>query len=76
MYRLVYKDAHQYVANRDGVVYYVQRVPQMGKKDNQAQLSAAFGAPISGVNGLGKCWRKPAPHRCLNIDCFIIGCPP
>ena len=28
-------------------------VPQNGKKDNQAQLSAVYGAPFSGVNGLG-----------------------
>ena len=27
MYRLMYKDAHQYVADRDGVFYYVGRVP-------------------------------------------------
>ena len=27
MYRVMYKDAHQYVADRDGVFYYVRRVP-------------------------------------------------
>ena len=27
MYKAMYKDAHQYVADRDGVFYYVRRVP-------------------------------------------------
>ena len=27
MYRVMYKDARQYVADRDGVFYYVRRVP-------------------------------------------------
>ena len=27
MYRVMYKDAYQYVADRDGVFYYVRRVP-------------------------------------------------
>ena len=27
MYRVMYKDAHQYVADRDGVFYYVRRIP-------------------------------------------------
>ena len=27
MYKVMYKDAHQYVADRDGVFYYVRRVP-------------------------------------------------
>ena len=27
MYRVMYKDAHQYVSDRDGVFYYVRRVP-------------------------------------------------
>ena len=27
MYRLMHKDAYQYVADRDGVFYYVRRVP-------------------------------------------------
>ena len=27
MYRVLYKDARQYLADRDGVFYYVRRVP-------------------------------------------------
>ena len=27
MYRVMYKDARQYVADRDGIFYYVRRVP-------------------------------------------------
>ena len=27
MYRLMYKDAYQYVADGDGIFYYVRRVP-------------------------------------------------
>ena len=27
MYRVMYKDAHRYVADRDGIFYYVRRVP-------------------------------------------------
>ena len=27
MYRVMYKDAYQYVADRDGIFHYVRRVP-------------------------------------------------
>ena len=33
MYRVMYKDAHQYVADRDGFFYYVWRVPHNVRQD-------------------------------------------
>ena len=40
MYRVMYKDAHQYVADRDGVFYYVRRVPITRKFTHE---SSSFG---------------------------------
>ena len=37
MYRVMYKDARQYVADRDGVFYYVRRVPHDVSKHYASQ---------------------------------------
>ena len=41
MYRVMYKDAYHYVADRDGVFYYVRRVPH-GVRQHYASSRISF----------------------------------
>ena len=49
MYRVMYKDAYQYVADRDGVFYYVRRVPH-DVRQHYASSRISFSLRTSHIN--------------------------